>query len=553
VGRPGRTITHQSTPVRLREEGRVRVGGRWRDGATALILAALSVGLLFATTVSDLGRSRDLWRDQPKRFWEDQALAVGAVLTGEFPVAYRPFVKERDPGGVRYTEPRGLLASRSRERGIRPWEFWRTVPAEAFGRPHPPKVFRRFDDAGRALSLAVGFKLLGGVAPYLIFWLGWLLAAPLMIWVGFEFAHAGHSGAGLVFAAVVGLSPFVAGVLALPYAGIGFYVLGILILVALSLYASLATKPTARGFWLRMALGGLAFAACSLGRSSCLLLLPAMFAAIVAASRRLVGPRGLGPVALASAGAVAVFLIPYVAADALVAHVVAGTLRARDHPPVPQQHPIWWNLWMGLGDFDREKGYVWADDVASAVAVKRGGVPIEPSWLDPRDERILRDMMLADILDDPYWYLRILARRTLATLTQWKLMPWKPWGGSSMRPRSHPNEGQIDAYYSLTVPIDWFGIDAHRLEAPIPILIAPTAVLLAWCWRGSEGQRARSRRALQAVLYVGLGTLLLPIFVTTAGGIETEAFVLTYFLGLAFVIDETARRRAGRYGSGNET
>jgi hypothetical protein len=553
VGRPGRTITDPSLPVRFHEDGRDRIGGRWRDGVTALILAAISVGLLFATTALDLGRTRDLWSDQPKRFWEDQALAVGAALTGEFPVAYTPFVKERGAGGARYTEPRGLLASLSREQGIRPWEFWRTVPAEAFRRPHPPTVFRRFDDAGRALCLAVGFKLLGGVAPYLTFWLGLLLAAPLMIWVGFEFARAGHSGAGLVFAAIVGLSPFVAGVLALPYAGIGFYVLGILILVALSLYASLATPPAARGFWLRMAVGGLAFAACSLGRSSCLLLLPAIFAAIIAASRRLVGPRRLRAVAFASAGAVMVFLIPYVAADALVAHVVGGTLRARDQPPVPQQHPIWWNLWMGLGDFDREKGYVWADDVASAVAVRRGGVPIGPSWLDPRDERILRDMMLADILDDPYWYLRILARRTLATLTQWKLMPWKPWGGSPMRPRSHPNEGQIDAYYALTVAIDWVGIDGYRLEVPIPILIGPTAVLLAWCWRGSEGQRARSRRALQVVLYVGLGTVLLPIFVTTAGGIETEAFVLTYFLGLAFVVDEAARRRAGSDGSGNET
>jgi hypothetical protein len=98
------------------ERTEVGAGHRWRHRLRALMPAAISVGLLFGTTASDLNRSGDVWRNEPKRLWEDQALAVGTFLTGEFPVAYKPFRKERYASGPRYTEPRGLLRTSSSAR-----------------------------------------------------------------------------------------------------------------------------------------------------------------------------------------------------------------------------------------------------------------------------------------------------------------------------------------------------------------------------------------------------------------------------------------------------
>ena len=42
---------------------------------------------------------------------------------------------------------------------------------------------------------------------------------------------------------------------------------------------------------------------------------------------------------------------------------------------------------------------------------------------------------------------------------------------------------------------------------------------------------------------MAVAALGLPVLFTTAGGLETQAFVVVYFLGVAFLLDEALRYR----------
>lgn len=110
----------------------------------------------------------------------------------------------------------------------------------------------------------------------------------------------------------------------------------------------------------------------------------------------------------------------------------------------------------------------------------------------------------------------------------------------------HPNEGQTDAYYGLTANVDFFGIGASRLEVPIPLLVLPSWILLGWAL--ARGARAGGgiRSASLALLCLAVGTLPLPVLITTAGGLETQAFALAYFLGFALCGGEIASRTRPR-------
>ena len=523
-----------------------------RSMALTLAAAAASLCLMAWTTAWTLAQEGDLFRNQPKRFWEDVSLGVGCCLYGEFPVTHNPFMKVRDEGGaLRYTEPRGSLAGAASAHGMRPWQFWRTAPFEHFERRVPPKPFPRFDDAGRPLLLCLLFRALGGVAPFALFWLGLLAVAPVVLWTAFEFAQAQRAAAGVMFLLILGLCPFLVDSLALPYAAIGFYLVGVLLLVPLAAYASLG-QPTARGLLVRAGVAGLVFAVCTVSRGSGLLLLPGFALAFavgaVRASRGSAAPPAGGGLlrrsVLLAGLTLLLFLLPYGLASAFVKRLTATSLTARGEArTIPQHHPVWYNVWIGLGDFDRTKGYVWEDGVASAVLVRHGGTAIGRSFLGPENEAILRDLMLADIRADPLWYAGILAKRVLATVTQWKLRAWGPLDGVAVAPRGHPNEGQIDAYYALTTTVDVVGAGPYRPEMPLPLLVLPSWMLVALAWRGRGAARVRARQSLLVLACLAAATLPLPVLITTAAGIETEAFAFAYLLGLAFVVEEAARWR----------
>ena len=428
-----------------------------------------------------------------------------------------------------------FLTRAAAEEGAPSWRFWRTVPVRPLlkGRRLMP---REIDDPGRAGLLTAGFHLLRGVSPFLPLWVGALAAAPVVAWAGWELARAGRPAAGIAFTLLLACSPYVVDALALPYSAVGFYVVALVAIAPLAAYATSA-EPRAAGLGARALAAGAVFAICVLCRSGALFLLPGYLLALAAAAWRLgddpAARAGRARRALTAALLLALFLAPY------------AVLRQ------PRHHEVWLGLWEGLGDFDRTKGHAWDDDVAREV-LRRAGAKLPeryPVWENaPANEALFRRLVLDDIRSAPGWYAAILVQRLWATLTQIKLTPWGPRDGISVAPRRSPGEGAIDTYYAMAAPADRLGFGPWRVELPLLVLWAPTLLLVLLFARGRAFPRLRPwatrlAPALFVMLCVAVAALGLPVLFTTAGGLETQAFVVVYFLGLAFLLDEALRYR----------
>jgi hypothetical protein len=514
---------------------------------------ALLVGLacLGAATVVRLEQTaEDRWRRLTRRYWEDTYLAIGHRLSGKFPVSYHAVQGFSGPSGRGFEEVRPTLTDAATTAAIPSWRFWQTVPIEMFRRPKPIPIFPRYDDAGRPLLLSFGFRLLGGVSPFLLFWIALLAAAPILTWMGWELSVAGATPAAATLLVLIGLCPFVADVLASPYSALGFYLVALFAMIALASYAALARRPTVNGLLARALAAGLVLAICSACRASCLALAPGFLLALAMGARRAAvagGSTGRRLWLTALLGTAAV-LVPAVGVSRGIEALIARTLAGRNQPidAPPPVHPFWHGMWIGLGDFDRSKGYVWNDQAAFDAIVRAGGTPSTTTYYDPANERIARTLILRDVASDPAWMAGILIKRTAATLTQWKLRPWGPWSGRSIAPATTSNEGQIDGYYTLARPVDLFGIAGRNVELPIPVLLAPTLLLLAAALR-ARGRRHPDfplERRLGVLACVAAATIGHPVLLTTASALETEAFALTYVVGAAFFVERMASRNS---------
>jgi hypothetical protein len=459
----------------------------------------------------------------PRRYWEDLTVAATRWLDRD-ERAQGVSINSAEGAELRLGFQRWLARTAAAE-GVAVWEFWRTVPVRLAlrGRRLLP---RDSDDPGRAALLTAGFRLLHGVSPFLPLWIGALVAAPLLPWTAWELARAGRPVAGVLFPLLLACSPFVVEVLSLPYSAVGFYLIGLLVLVPLATYA-FSGAVRLKGLIARTLLAGVVFAVCVLARGGTLLILPGFVVALGAAC--LAAPLPLRRRVLAFAVAVGLFLAPY----ALVRQ--------------PAHHDVWIALWEGLGDFDRTKGHTWGDAAARQV-VRRAGIELPDSYPVFANaavaEPVFRRLFLSDVLSDPCWFAAILARRAWATLTQAKLAPGARSDGSSIAPQAVYNEGLIDIYYSMTTTVDWLGLGPWRFELPLPLLWGPTLALA--CLVGARvrtlgAARGRSRPAIAVLTTLAVGGLSLPVLVTTAGGLETETFAVVYFLGFAFLADEALR------------
>jgi hypothetical protein len=458
----------------------------------------------------------------PRRYWEDLTVAATRWLDGDGR-AERVSINSAEGAELRVGFQRWLARTAAAE-GVAVWEFWRTVAVRPAlrGRRLLP---RDSDDPGRAALLTAGFRLLHGVSPFLPLWIGALVAAPLLPWIVWELARAGRPVAGVLFPLLLACSPFVVEVLSLPYSAVGFYLVGLLVLVPLATYA-FSGAVRLKGLIARTLLAGVVFAVCVLARGGTLLILPGFILALGAAAS-LAAPSPLRRRVLAFAAAVGLFLAPY----ALVRQ--------------PAHHDVWVALWEGLGDFDRTKGHTWGDGAGKQVARRAGLLPERLPIFENASmvEPLFRRLFLADVRSDPCWFAGILARRAWATVTQAKLAPWGPVDGRSIAPLTSPNEGAIDVYYSMTTTVDWLGLGPWRFELPLLLLWGPTALLALVCLAGTRvgslgRASARLRPALTVLATLAVGGLCFPVFVTTAGGLETQAFAVVYFLGLAFLLDE---------------
>jgi hypothetical protein len=473
------------------------------------------------------------------RYWQDLHIATGLFRTGLFPAWVA--AKGAPPNSFSAADPE--VKRPTRRADIEPWQAWWTLPPDALDDFTEPRLVRRFDDSGRPLIMGLAFHVLGGVAPLLLFWMSGLHALPVLLWTALELIHEERAVAALLFPILVGSSPFVAEALALTYSASGFYVVAALILVAVAAAAFGTRRLSMRGLLLRAAGAGIVFGLCTLGRGGCLLLIPGFVLAFVAAARRAVAGEEAGLpgrrilLGLLSLG---LFALPLVAARWMVDARVRHTFQTfGEGQPEPQKHAFWWGVWTGLGDFDRVKGYRWRDASAAAAVAAAGGPQITGYYYDPRSETILRDAVTRDIRDDPLWYAGILARRVLATVSLRKLWPWAPTSGRSIAARTSWNEGVIDNYYALVTPMDWTGAGRVRWEWPVPLMLAPTLGLVAAAVLAG-GRLTELRRDAALLATVGAATLILPVAISTASGLEPQVFALTYLLGAALAADRAA-------------
>ena len=487
------------------------------------------------------------------RYWQDLHMATGLWRTGLFPA----WVAAPGAPPISFSGADPQVKRPTRQADLTPWDAGWTLPPEALDDFTEPRLVRRYDDSGRPLMLGLAFRALGGVAPLFLYWLGALVAIPVLLWTSLELCRERRPIAAVVFSILVGSSPFVAEALAVSYSAAGFYVAAALSLGAIAVPAYGTQPLSVRGLLLRAAGGGVVFALCTLGRGGTLVLLPGFVLAGLMATRR----AALGQASAPSRGkralvfllALAIFAVPLFGARVAIAGRVRHTFHAfGEGDPEPQQHAFWWGVWTGLGDFDRTKGYRWRDAAAAEAVAAAGGPRLTGWYYDPRSEEILRRAVTRDIRQDPLWYAGILARRAFATVSLRKLWPWAPTSGRSIAARTSWNEGVMDNYYGLVTPVDWAGAGSLRWEWPIPLMLVPTFALLLAAILPWSPPRADVRRDAFLVATLGMTTLILPVAISTASGIEPQVFALTYLMGAALGADQAAhavhewvRRRAG--------
>jgi hypothetical protein len=529
-----------------------------RNRRVLLSTAVVAVAMLFYNVGSSLC-GRNLPAEAASRYYADVSIASNFASTGDFPVAaysVRHTSTPRHDEGFNFF--RRALVEAVRTADLHCWSMFGTIPQTAL--PDVQLVVKRADDPGRALLLGGAFKMIG-IAPYLLFWLAPLIFGVVLLWVAWELGGTGHGIAAGAFLILVAMSAYAADTLALDYSAAGFYLTALLLVLPLGAYAIRPLRErTLQGVVGRAALAGVVFAISALARSGALLVAPFILGGLLFASRGLLA--GRSPIELyvqgirrasirlltvpafwlAAALAGATLVIPYLALRMYTNHLVSRTSFKYGLDAPTQAHDVWLSMWEGLGDFDRTKGHFWLDERAQLLVGNK-------LLMTPESERILRELVLRDIKEDPLWFAHILIKRFAATVLQRKLWPWGPVSGSSLAPQAASNEGAIDSYYSLTATADRFGLGRYRFELPIQLLLIPFLFLtlraLIWRVRGSADQLLCPTLL---VVFLGSSAVVLPVAVTTAGAVEPQAFVLTYFLAAAFLAEALVLRslRVGR-------
>jgi hypothetical protein len=516
-----------------------------RRALAALALLPLALLPLFVNARASV-EGQDLQARLPGwRGWDDLAIALGHQVSGDYPVAPYQIANRfrRDlPDFVAFRDELLLVVSRER---VRPQQFWRTVDVSVF-RADQLSLARRWDDPGRALMLVLGFELLGGVAPYLLSWLGVLFAVLVLSWLGLELLAAGRPVAAFASLALLVASAFLVDVLMLGYAGAAFPLLTLLLALALASYA-LVGSPAPRGLLLRATAAGVLFGWFALARSVSLLSLPGLLLALALAAFRAT-PKEAPPLRRAAPllAASLLLLAPYFVLRAWNdARMDATRERLQIQRGAPQQHDVWITLWQGLGDFDRSKGHVFLDMAGELEARKHGS----NERLSPLSEAIFRKLVLKDIREDPLWFAGILARRAWATLTLLKLLPREASDGRSFAAAAHEAEGVTDNYYAMTLRADQVRLGRLVVELPLPILWLFPLGLVAVAARGD----AEARRGLLVVACLALAALPAPVLITTASAFEVQSAVVVHLAAAGFLAqagwDALRRAAAARAGS----
>lgn len=487
----------------------------------AVILAALAIGVEIPE-----GHSR---------YSRDMRSALGYLHYDEFPLQ----------AGWNIYLPRDEAEQLGLHRA-----FWRTVHYEE----HPESQVRLkggTNDAGRAWLLGRLFQVRGGPMPYLLFWIALLVAVPLLGWLNWELYTAGHAVAAAVLLPLLALSSYVTTTLSTSYSATGFYLIGILLLITVAVFCVLRRRLTINSWSLRVIAAGGFFALCMMCRNGTLALMPGFVLAFwwaTADEQLLASVRSIrwfrqcnryGLLLLT----LLLFAFPTILFRGYMKSVMHSAAAQFDLPTSPTMgHPVWHNVWCGLGDFDDTGVHVW-DDLNAATAVVEAGGPdlrsIIRTSASKEYEVFIRKMFLDKITDRPAWFAEILLKRVAATVFQTKTLPHTMIGGRATLV-AKDDGGAIDSYYRLTAHGDVFEIGGRRIELSLlPFIFATIALLVAGIRQRCAAVDAEAALFPQSCIVgcIAIGTIGVPVLITTAAGIETQAFCLVYFVAAAFGLE----------------
>jgi lysylphosphatidylglycerol synthetase-like protein (DUF2156 family) len=128
----------------------------------------------------------------------------------------------------------------------------------------------------------------------------------------------------------------------------------------------------------------------------------------------------------------------------------------------------------------------------------------------------------------------------VATVTQSKLLPWRPLSGRSV--------GEPIFHYKYVTPVDYFGWPLRYTELPLPLFWLTVPLLLAL--HLLRRTQDRLRQDVRVLLLFSLAPLVLPVLISTAAGIETQAFALVYLIAFALFVDAAWRSARTRQPQG---
>jgi hypothetical protein len=388
---------------------------------------------------------------------------------------------------------------------IEPWQWWRLVGLKPFidARDRLPLV-PESEDPGRAWLLALGFRLVGGVSPYLLLFLGGFCLFPILVFTSWALFAARWPIAGTAFPIAVVSLPFVVENLALPYSAVAFYLIALLAIVPFAAYAVVGRGTSPGGFLLSTLACALLFGVCTTCRADVLALAPGFVLAILMGARRVF--RGDKRGFMAGLGSLVLFFTPYF------------VMKPKE------RHNTWQSVWEGLGDFDETKGHRWSDSVVGEVLASAGisSIHAETGLLvvTPEGEAFFRRSVIRDIWSDPLWFAGIVLHRVPATLTLHRLRPFEPL---------------FTRASTGTATVDSIGFRGASVQVPIWFLIVPTLLLVGLACMGPPNPRLRD--ALRILACPAVAALVIPILLTTNGAFETQAFALVYLLGCVLFLE----------------
>jgi len=494
------------------------------------LLSALAFSGAFAAGAA--GKPLTEYLNDGWRGWDDLAIASTYFRDGNFPVAPYAIGNKYRRESPEFKAFRRPIMKTFRDRPVT--EAWVEVDAaDLLGQRAFPVAL--FADPGRAFFLGAFFRLTGGIRPLFFLWLPNLLVAATLGWLAFELSLQEHLVASLVVSGLLVLSAFFREASVIGYSAYGYSFAAGFALMAFSV--AMAGLPATGRAWPRLVAASLVLCVAVSARNAAWLTAPAFLAAWFFGTCRI----GAWKTRVLSCafGLIATLLAPMLMTTALDRVMAAGTPQAaaaRASVDALGGPGPWPYLWLGLGDFDREKGHRYLDEAAREVA-RAGGFR---DMMDPGTGRYFRGLLIREIVDDPSWYAGILLHRVRAALLLEKLWPSASATGQTFAPALHPNEGAIDSYMGLAPTADQFGWKGWTVEAPGILLCLGWPVLLLAGFRNPAFWG--SLRPFHALAWPLLGFIATPLITSTGSAIDLQAMAAVHFLAWAFAVGAVLAR-----------